>query len=366
MAKNSSSGNVGKGIAIGILAAVIGIGGTCALGYSSRNSAGKWFGGLHWKDTQSKTEQNSATMGNVIVSDSDGNGVELCSAVISEADFAAYGVSAQAETAYTLTIETVPENTLITNFVWSAEFENSGSAWAAGKKASDYVTVTPAADNRSAVVSCLQGYGEPILIKAAYGKDPAIFATKKADYMKRITGYTLTDPINTFNDGGMEGNINVTFGVGTKTPQRNVDGDYISIELTNEAYTYLTTEGTPANEYYRQYLTLNQDNPLKQQGTKVFADPDHYDMIWHTFDIGDFLGKPPAQGYSYLESAFYLLGQNVTTPQLIYTIGIDYDSLEKEHDRITFTETKSIECDYLTLFTSMNLTGGNYGNGLCF
>ena len=101
------------------------------------------------------------------------NGIKLLSAKIPVAEFAANGVSAQAETAYTLTATIVPDTATDTSVDWEVAFVNAESAWASGKNVTDYVTVAPTADGAlTANVACLQAFGEQIVVTVISRDNP--------------------------------------------------------------------------------------------------------------------------------------------------------------------------------------------------
>ena len=131
------------------------------------------------------------------------NGIKLMSAKIPVAEFAANGVSAQAETAYTLTASIVPDTATDTSVDWEVAFVNAESAWASGKNVTDYVTVTPTADGAlTANVACLQAFGEQIVVTVISRDNPLATATCTIDYAQKVTGATLNLGDITVNLGG--------------------------------------------------------------------------------------------------------------------------------------------------------------------
>lgn len=131
------------------------------------------------------------------------NGIKLLSAKIPVAEFAANGVSAQAETAYTLTATIVPDTATVTSVDWEVAFVNPSSEWATGKAVTDYVTVTPTADGAlTANVACLQAFGEQIVVTVISRDNPLATATCTIDYAQKVTGATLNLGDITVNLGG--------------------------------------------------------------------------------------------------------------------------------------------------------------------
>ena len=96
----------------------------------------------------------------------EGKGIAVVSAEIPREQFDDYGIMPIAETAYTVTA-TVNGDGLTDaqkNVTWSAPaFKNPSSSWASGKNVSNYVTTST--NGNQITVSCLQAFGEQIVIK---------------------------------------------------------------------------------------------------------------------------------------------------------------------------------------------------------
>ena len=117
------------------------------------------------------------------------NGIKLMSAVIPTSGYDEYGISPVAETAYTLTATVNPSYTTNPVVNWSVNWQNPSSAWANGKNATDYVTITPSGGyNHTAVVSCLKAFGEKIKITATAESNADVFADCIVDYSQKING----------------------------------------------------------------------------------------------------------------------------------------------------------------------------------
>lgn len=86
----------------------------------------------------------------------------------------------------TLTASITPSSAL-QYFDWSISFANPNSAWANGKTVTDYVTLSNEDNSGTATVTCLQGFSEQIIVKAAAMVDSSCFATVTIDYANRIT-----------------------------------------------------------------------------------------------------------------------------------------------------------------------------------
>lgn len=119
--------------------------------------------------------------------------MKLTATKLSSTEYAANGVSAQAESAYTLTATVMPSDATNKKVDWSLTFVNPSSSWATGKVITDYVTITPNADGAlSAVVECKQAFGEQIAVKVTSRDNTYAQAEVMVDYVKRITDVSVT------------------------------------------------------------------------------------------------------------------------------------------------------------------------------
>jgi len=130
---------------------------------------------------------NSASVvGGSEISEIRSNGVTVLKAVLPRAAYAVNGVSEQAESAYTLTAEVLPDYATDKSLDWTQlDWLNGESEWVQGKAVTDYVTVTANGDN-SAVLACLQDFGEPIVLTVSSVSNPEVFATCHIDYYQRV------------------------------------------------------------------------------------------------------------------------------------------------------------------------------------
>ena len=141
--------------------------------------------------------------------------------------------SATASEGITVTATVLPETAVNKNVMWAVRFANASSEWATGKTASDYVTVTPDAENsRIATVVCNEAFGEQIILTVASAADPTKMASCTIDYAQSITDVSVKIGNIDVNLGG---ETEVTVDVG----HNNIDrGGVIAIEYTmSEVYT---------------------------------------------------------------------------------------------------------------------------------
>lgn len=131
--------------------------------------------------------------GGVIISESESHGMQLTATKLSLSEYAENGVSALAETAYTLTATITPSDATNKKVDWSIAFKNGSSTWASGKSVTDYVTITPSADGAlTAVVECKQAFGEQIKVQVTSRDNTYAQAEVTVDYVKRITDVSVT------------------------------------------------------------------------------------------------------------------------------------------------------------------------------
>ena len=194
-----------------------------------------------FKPDEEQTEQTEETAdnGGAIIGESVGSGVKVMSAKIAPENYAANGVSAQAETAYTLTATVLPEKASNKAVDWTVSFVNPVSAWATGKTVTDYVTVTPTADGAlTANVECLQAFGEQIKVTVTSRNNADATATCLVDYAERVSGYTLT-----LSNGGVT--------ISSSDPEYTVTGNS-SVSISKGEYT--KTVGTIEENFTGTYV----------------------------------------------------------------------------------------------------------------
>ena len=143
-------------------------------------------GFTNWDKFKPEEDQPEVTEnGGVIVGDSVGNGVALKSMKIAAEDYAAYGVSPLAESAYSITATVAdesgshPEALQVVEFSVGWQDTNSASV-------SEYVTMTT--QGCTATLSFKQAFSTPIVLTATSSFDSSVSGTTVFDYAKRVTG----------------------------------------------------------------------------------------------------------------------------------------------------------------------------------
>lgn len=131
---------------------------------------------------------------------------------------------------------------------WEMDFENAESDWARGKAVRDYAKVTPESDgSATAIVECVQAFGEPINLIARSRKYPDVTAVCKLDYMSKMESAELVvrsgDEIAETLDISVSGKEyvfsveNIVWGVGT-LQEENVQTN-ISISYHTDYYNWV-------------------------------------------------------------------------------------------------------------------------------
>ena len=248
-----------NGILGGILALVI-AGGVAAVGVFS-NGFKDWN---KFKKDDTKQEQPmppSEDSGGSDITAEASNGICLMSMKLAPMQYAAYGVAANAESAYTVTATVYPEDAANKLLDWTVSFKNASSTWASGKKVTDYVTVTPSSDGAlTAVVQNIAAFGEQVVVKVTSRDNTSAYATLNVEYLQRTTGYTLSLDGKTYATTGTKANAakptfaasqsaaaKVTVNKSSVYTRANTDkAEYFTIKPTAAFKTAITNAGLSA------------------------------------------------------------------------------------------------------------------------
>lgn len=222
------------------------------------------------------TMVNETTEGMQLDIAKENNGVRLMSARIASEDYDVNGVSAQAESAYTLTASNDSGDSSLERYVWSFTFEDGTSSWANGKKASDYITVTPSSTSKTATVSCKQEFGETIIITVASEVNRSATATCTVEYVKKIMDISFTVNDDTIFVLGSQNTfrLNPVYGVGTQTGDLSIESVSVTVSEQIEKDVYLAAHEM-TGQYWMQTATFSPDSSITP-----------FDLMWTS--RGDF------------------------------------------------------------------------------
>lgn len=195
-----------RGIFAFVVSGVIAAG-VCCLGFASRDTSGKWFknfkniSGWHWSEPEHKVTVDDEFNGGAVITDGESNGIRVARARIAPEDFASYGISPQAESAYTLTATVSPASADDTRVEWTVTCID-GSL-----NASEYISLN--ANGLTATVTCLKEFNKQFVVTVRSVDNPEATATCTLDYVQKITGVNVTMPQLTSQTG------NITYTVET-------------------------------------------------------------------------------------------------------------------------------------------------------
>lgn len=165
-----------------------------------------------WFEKKNEPEEPPAEVsadGGMVVSNVQNGGVSLMSARIMSADYQANGVNALADTAYTLTATIEPSDATNKSVDYTAAWKNANSTFASGKNVADYVTVQQASEGSlTATVTCLQAFGEQVIITCTVTDNIDLKAMCTVDYLRKPLGANLTIVTDGALSGSAEWNFN--------------------------------------------------------------------------------------------------------------------------------------------------------------
>lgn len=190
----NKSGLIGKIVVTVLLVIVLAAGALCC-GFASRNAEGQWFRNWnlstwHWSDKPTEGTANGKPTDGMTTATTSSQFMSLRSTPMTA------GASSRTDSTYRLTATVEPADADYQELEWLVSFEDSSSAWASGKAASDFVNVAPSSDTHNATVTCLGDFGEPVIITVKSKDNPEAYATCRCDYVKRVKSltFTLEDP----------------------------------------------------------------------------------------------------------------------------------------------------------------------------
>ena len=218
---------------------------------------------------------------NTVITVSEEHGLKLMSATIAPENYAEYGVSTYAESAFSLTVTITPSNATYQAVDMTLKWKNSQSEWASGKSVSDYLTINQTSDGSlTATGTVLQAFSEPIEITATLRGQEEITAKAQVDYVGTISG-DINYELSTYQDGiefyfsglkngtlmpDFEDCIVVTF---------NIPEPWVTA-MQGKGYTISQTVSyTLTLDYDNEYFGIGQlDEILYKAGNITYSSPD--------------------------------------------------------------------------------------------
>lgn len=129
--KQYKKSKVLNGVLGGLLALVV-AGGVAFVGVLS-NGFKNWDNIKPPAQEEPNSPEDNTTKGEASIENGESAGIRLMAMKIPVAEYKTYGVSVQAETAYTVTATVYPEDAANKKVDWSVAFANASSIWASGK-----------------------------------------------------------------------------------------------------------------------------------------------------------------------------------------------------------------------------------------
>lgn len=228
-----------------------------------------------WFDKkESPADKTETTDGLIITSNnSDSGEIRLASEKIAPASYATYGISPQADSAYTLTATITPANVSNKAVDWVVSWVNPSSTWANGKTATDYVTVNPSSDGAlTATAVCKKAFGEQIKISVLSRENTTYNADCICDYSRKIIGFTFNSGADkmTFSNTSDSVTCTESFAVPHSSGLVNNSCNFTFSDYTVTDYSngnvVITTTINPA---FKSYLTAAGLTP--KQDTKMYS-----------------------------------------------------------------------------------------------
>ncbi len=135
------------------------------------------------KDTATTDYSNS-----LVVNGQESRGISLLSA---RAESATSG-----QESVTITATVKPDNTAEnTGVEWAINWKNADSGWASGKSVTSYVTLSSGdtyVTSKTATLTCLQAFGEQIIVKATAKDNAGVTGTVSVDYAQKLNDISLS------------------------------------------------------------------------------------------------------------------------------------------------------------------------------
>lgn len=280
--RNGGSGVRIKAI-IAIILAIVLAAGVCCLGFASRDDNGKWFGNFanmsewHWTDkTQPPADNPNDNM--QVTTPSGESGIAIKATKLARSEYAANGISPQAETAYWLKATLTPAEPTNPEILWTMTWADTTNEWAANKAVADYITMAIDADTHGVRVSCMAAFAERIIITATSRSNPTLKANCYLDYVRKLTAIEnlAVEGGFCFSGGALSLNCRPVSTVGTIGPdfRFQVEDIRMSDGFVEQVYCPKLTEYDGVEEWdidklYAEFTLGNGYIPFTSEGELI-------------------------------------------------------------------------------------------------
>lgn len=294
------------------LAVVIGVGSSGFRNWNLTEWFNRWGKGTEQPEPDDSPVVDLGMIGEGMIipaeSGTEEDDVQFLSALLPRSAYAANAVAESAEKAYNVTATVLPDNEADNTAVeWSISWKSTSSwVYVNGiyKEVSDYVMIATSAESAEASktvsVSCMQSFGEPIILTATCKNAPQISNSIQIDYAARF-------------------NLNMGY-YGTGNSNQDMEGIVPKIGLSNNTDSEVTFEFGDVDKYhslfpYSLMYTINGDYTIADtyqfalklsSGDSFFKTIDfeslgyHFDAFFdHVQDFGEFTIEKSANGTWY-------------------------------------------------------------------
>lgn len=290
-----------------------------------------------WFEQTTPGEQEQTTAGNTIITTDKSNSIKLMTASISPEDYADYGISTLADSAFTLTATITPEDATNKEVDYTTAWKNAQSTWAQGKSVEDYLTINQESDGSlKATGTVLNAFAEPIEITVTSRSNSKVSATCQIDYVKKITEYSVVGAtsVTTTKYKDVDLALNIQYSEGTVTPEIEITvrAKYVPAGQVNLDDIYvLSTEcehgqglgEVPINTVLYEYSEMA---PSTSTSEYIISDSSFTSIMWSDFIVAD-CGCPSSKwGTSVVNQVKNIIYEAFKTPAKVAEWEISYQS----------------------------------------
>lgn len=246
------------------------------------------------------------------------------------------GISAQAETSYSLTATITPSDADNKAVDWSVAWVNPSATWASGKTVTDYVTITPSTDGAlTATLSCKQAFGAQVKVIVTSRDNTALTAQCTADYVRRVKAINFTVGNMSFAEMSYsytvtysDYTLNSTFALGNTARLELTSG--FNTAVVNNVGSKYAFGAMNAGDYWLQIGGTSVNLNLTSKKLKTVATKPN---SFYTYDMDSYDGSWGAAWASAVDTAFKSAVNTYTGTQAVLTLnytnkynGTDYGS----------------------------------------
>lgn len=218
----------------------------------------------------------------------------------------------------TLSVSVTPSNATNQKVTWNVAFVNPTSAWANGKTATNYVTVTPTDTNGlTAKVECIAAFGEQIKITVTSQDNPNATANCVLDFVKRLNSVSCNVSAGSKLAFNTTQNLTYTLNYSDGTITGTFTAKSIVLTLDNAVFTACKNAVTSSNFVFSTTSTTTGKITQSNLSTTISMEDC---TRWLNYTGGN-----PGQGREQWQAAFYnYVSQNPNKTHAYIDMEYDY------------------------------------------